>query len=79
MVVLHRKLNFSKDPEGVQHFPGGVQLFPNANFHRYPYNVWFSRGPGPLSPSGSAHDTLKQNFPIHFPYIIHWLCCTPAQ
>ena len=23
MVVLHRKLNFSKDPEGVQHFRGG--------------------------------------------------------
>ena len=23
MILLHRKLNFSKDPEGVQHFPGG--------------------------------------------------------
>ena len=23
MVLLQRKLNFSKDPEGVQHFPGG--------------------------------------------------------
>ena len=23
MVLLHRKLNFHKDPEGVQHFPGG--------------------------------------------------------
>ena len=35
MVLLHRKLNFSKDPEGVQHFPGG----PNANFNRNPYNL----------------------------------------
>ena len=23
MVLLRRKLYFSKDPEGVQHFPGG--------------------------------------------------------
>ena len=23
MVLLQRKLYFSKDPEGVQHFPGG--------------------------------------------------------
>ena len=23
MVLLHRKLYFSKDPEGVQHLPGG--------------------------------------------------------
>ena len=23
MILLHGKLNFSKDPEGVQHFPGG--------------------------------------------------------
>ena len=34
MVLLHRKLNCSKDPEGVQHFPG----VPNANFNRNPYN-----------------------------------------
>ena len=27
MVLLQRKLYFSKDPEGVQHFQGGVQLF----------------------------------------------------
>ena len=32
MVLLHGKLYFSKDPEGVQHFPGGgeVQLFPGG-------------------------------------------------
>ena len=29
MVLLQRKLYLSKDPEGVQHFPGG----PNANFY----------------------------------------------
>ena len=43
MVLLQRKLYFSKDPEGVQHFPGeGVQLFPEcpiANFYRNPYNL----------------------------------------
>ena len=30
MVLLQRKLYFSKNPEGVQHFPGG----PNSNFYR---------------------------------------------
>ena len=33
MVLLQRKLYFSKDPEGVQHFQGGeVQLFCYVNF-----------------------------------------------
>ena len=27
MVLLQRKLYFFKDPEGVQHFPGGGGLF----------------------------------------------------
>ena len=27
MVLLQRKLYFSKDPEGVQHFPGGPTFF----------------------------------------------------
>ena len=46
MVLLQRKLCFLKDPEGVQHFPGGIQLFPgggggglNANYYRNPYNL----------------------------------------
>ena len=42
MVSLQRKLYFSKDPEGVQHFPGEYQLFPggvHANFNRNPYNL----------------------------------------
>ena len=30
MVVLQKKINFSKDPEGVQMCPGGVKLFPGA-------------------------------------------------
>ena len=52
MVLLQRKLYFSKDPEGVQHFSvcvcvcggGGVQLLlggggPNTYFYRTPYNL----------------------------------------
>ena len=27
MVLLQRTLYFSKDPEGVQHFPGGQTFF----------------------------------------------------
>ena len=41
MVLLQRKLHFSKNPERVQDFPGG-QLFPggpNANFHRNANNL----------------------------------------
>ena len=30
MVLLQRKLYFSKDPVGVQHFAGVVQLFPGG-------------------------------------------------
>ena len=30
MILLQRKLYFFKDPEGAQHFPGGVQLFPGG-------------------------------------------------
>ena len=68
MVLLQRKLYFLKDLEGSQHFPrgGGSNFFqwgfPNGNFYRNPYNLWFIRGGGggvgldPLSPSGSAHD-----------------------
>ena len=50
MVLLLRKLNlyFTKDPESIHNFPGGVQLFPwgpNANFYRNPYTyLLFSRG-----------------------------------
>ena len=79
MVLLHRKLNFSKDPEGVQHFQGGgvqlfsrgVQMLISKETH---ITCDFPGGPDPLSPSGSAHDTLK-NFPIHFPFDISLLPC----
>ena len=42
MVLLLRKLYFSKDPEGVQHWGGGGGGgggAPNANFYRNPYNL----------------------------------------
>ena len=58
MVLLQRKLYFSKFPEGVQHFPvGGGGGGPNAIFYRNPYNLWFSRGGGPdlLSPPLDPH------------------------
>ena len=50
IVLLQRKLCFSKDPERFQHFPGGPTFFrgggggPNANFYGNPYNLLFSRG-----------------------------------
>ena len=42
MALLQRKLYFSKDPEGVQHFlarGGGVQLFPGVGGRGSKY--WF--------------------------------------
>ena len=44
MAILQRILYFSKNPEGVQHFPGGggptfSRWGPNANFYRKPYNL----------------------------------------
>ena len=62
MVLLQRKLYFSKDPEGVQHFPGGgggsgVQLLPGGGggapmlISIEPISlVIFQGGPDPLSP-----------------------------
>ena len=57
MVILQRKLYFSKDPEGVEHFPGGPASSagrgggPSAYLYRTPYNLWFSRGSGtPIPP-----------------------------
>ena len=74
MVLLLRKLYlyFTKDPEGVHYFPGGMSNFfkggkgPNANFFRNPCTyLLFSRGgggcPDPLSPSGSAHWQCHHN------------------
>ena len=42
MVILQRKLNFHKDPEGSNIFQGGPSFSsggPNANFYRNPYNL----------------------------------------
>ena len=58
MVLLQRKLYFSKDPGGVQHFPdGGVQLFFGGGggskclFLLNPIEpVIFQGDPDPLSP-----------------------------
>ena len=58
MVLLQRKLYFSKDPEGAHHFQG-VQIFsrwgPNANFYRNPYNLIFQGGTGPPIPPLDLH------------------------
>ena len=62
---LQRKLYFSKDPEGVQHFPWGggdptfVQGGPNANFYRNPYNMIFQGGGALIPPSGSANVVVR--------------------
>ena len=96
MVLLHRKLNFFKDPGGSNIFQEGPNFFQggglNANLNRNPYNLAFSRGVlTPYHSSGSAHNTRSNkisqlNFPFDisllpcpWPYIVHWLCCTPAQ
>ena len=58
MVLLQRKLYFSKNPEGVQHFKGGSNFFqggPNAYFYRNPYNLIFQGGPDPLTPPLDLH------------------------
>ena len=59
MVLLQRKLYLSKDPEGVQHFPGGptftrgVQMLISIETH---INCDFPGGiRTPYPPSGSAH------------------------
>ena len=45
---FQRNLSFFKAPDGVQFFPGGVQLLIP---YRNPFNLWFSRGgPDPLPP-----------------------------
>ena len=56
MVLLQRKLYFCKDPEGVQHFPGGgggVQMLISIQTHATCDSPGGSRPPIP--PSGSTH------------------------
>ena len=62
MVLLQIKLYFSKDPEGVQHFPGGGvggQMLISIEIH---ITCDFPGGGGgldPIPPSGSAHVKLS--------------------
>ena len=66
--VLQRKLYFSKEPEGVQHFPGGSNFFKGGGGVQMlitienGINCDFPGGGGggggsrpPIPPSGSAH------------------------
>ena len=62
MVLLLRKLYlyFTKDPEGVHYFPGGVQMLISLETHVR--TCYFPGGcPDPLSPSGSAHGQCHHN------------------
>ena len=60
-----RKLSFSKVPEGVQHFPARVQLFPVGAGWRgsnslFPLTCDFPGRCGPpVSPSGSTHEVCR--------------------
>ena len=60
MVLLQRKY-FPKDPEGVQHFPGGgggrVQMLISIETYitfDFPGSAWTT-----YRPSGSAHENLR--------------------
>ena len=61
MVLLLRYLYFSKDPEGVQFFPGGPTFSrgwvggSNVNFYRNPYICDFPGGSGPPIPPLDPH------------------------
>ena len=53
MVILHRKLYFSKDSEWVQHFPGGSNFFPGGgpnDISIETHITGFSGVPDPLIP-----------------------------
>ena len=64
MALLQRKLYFSNDPEGVQHFPGGPTFFRGVQILisiKTRITCDFPGEFGPPIPSGSAHvnnDTL---------------------
>ena len=62
MVLLQRKLYFSKDrgdPTFLGGGGGGGFQGPSVNFYRNPYNFDFPGGSGPpIIPSGSAHGLI---------------------
>ena len=76
MVVfsLQRKLYFSKDPEGVQHFPGGSNFFHGGgrgvqmliSIETHITNIpGGGRSRPPIPPSGSAHALYQSWHVIH--------------
>ena len=55
MVLLQRKLYFSKDPEGIQHFPGGVKMLISIETNI----TWREGGGGSISlDTGSNHEHI---------------------
>ena len=65
MILLQRKLYFSKDPEGVQHFQGGFQMLISIETHLtcdFPGGGGGGGGGGtdPLSPLLDLHMILLQ-------------------
>ena len=80
MVLLQRKLYFSKDPEGVQHFPGGVQLFFRGGGVQMLISIethitcdFPGRDRTLYTPSGSAHaNCLQKPSAEEYSYSIHW-------
>ena len=70
MVLLQRKLYFSKDPEGIQHFPvGGGGVGPTFSRGKMHINCDFPGGsrpptPPPL-PSGSPHGLVRRYRHLH--------------
>ena len=60
MVLLRRKLYFSKDPEGVKDFPGGVQMLISIETH---ITCDFPGGP-PQSPPLDPH--MPEVFKVSF-------------
>ena len=65
MVLLQRKLYFSKDPEGVQHFPGGGgPTFSRGEMH-FTCNFPGGYRPPIPSPPGSAHGHVRRYRHLH--------------
>ena len=84
MVLLLRKLYlyFTKDPEGVHHFPGGgSSFFPGGvqmliSIETHIRTCYFPGGcPELLSPSGSAHGQCHHNGTISITVPLQALIC----
>ena len=83
MALLLRKLYlyFTKDPEGVNYFPGGSNFFPGGvqmliSLETHKRTCYFPGGyPDPLSPSGSAHGQCHHNGTISTTVPLQALIC----